>query len=407
MHPDALVRLPIELAHAVFRLLEFRDRIAVSHVSRGWCATALADPFLWNVADFSVDPNRKWNPLVCYPPPGQPNWKPPPRPPPPRKADILRALLARSDPAPFTLLWENQEPAQLPDEMAELVLQNMHRMEELTADLSPHAFARLFAHPAPARCSPRWRWRSYAYPRRCNPSPQSKSCSATSLLHIESVTPEVVCRLGIPPTTLEELVLRTESESAIEYTPLLAACRACKLDLLRLAAVRELAPVLDLFTGLVEGTWALKADRDGCYVQLQGDTEDVDFAVHLVQPLSFAPIIMTHLARLSSLSVDASLFASMGAWTGILPSSPRKPITAPLLEDVAIILSRPQGAALWVADEFPALLRARFAYDRPLLASITIEADSDVAQEISEVRLARLKAVAECVRIEVPGRTRE
>lgn len=227
------------------------------------------------------------------------------------------------------------------------------------------------------------------------------------MLHIESVTPEVVCRLGIPPTTLEELVLRTESESAIEYTPLLAACRACKLDLLRLAAVRELAPVLDLFTGLVEGTWALKADRDGCYVQLQGDTEDVDFAVHLVQPLSFAPIIMTHLARLSSLSVDASLFASMGAWTGILPSSPRKPITAPLLEDVAIILSRPQGAALWVADEFPALLRARFAYDRPLLASITIEADSDVAQEISEVRLARLKAVAECVRIEVPGRTRE
>lgn len=150
VHPDALVRLPIELAHAVFRLLEFRDRIAVSHVSRGWCATALADPFLWNVADFSVDPNRKWNPLVCYPPPGQPNWKPPPRPPPPRKADILRALLARSDPAPFTLLWENQEPAQLPDEMAELVLQNMHRMEELTADLSPHAFARLFAHPAPA-----------------------------------------------------------------------------------------------------------------------------------------------------------------------------------------------------------------------------------------------------------------
>ncbi|EJD42896.1 hypothetical protein AURDEDRAFT_168144 [Auricularia subglabra TFB-10046 SS5] len=272
-HPDALLRLPTELAHAVWRLLAFRDRIAVSHVSRGWRTAALGDAFLWNA--FTV--KRPWNnPLVWYPPPGRAKMKPPPSPPPPpRKADVLRELLARSDPAPFALAWRNQWPPYLPDEIIDMVLQNIHRMQELAVDLSARDFERLFALPAPA---------------------------------------------------LRSVVCTTDSET-------------CELPMDALETWTRCLPALRELT--------------------------VEYA---------------RKARVS--------------WP---PLSALAPLRVPMLEDVRLILD---ADARWATQQFPELLRSRFAYTRPLLASIVIKADSKAAPGFEpEDSLAGLRALAECVQV--------
>ncbi|EJD42857.1 hypothetical protein AURDEDRAFT_185832 [Auricularia subglabra TFB-10046 SS5] len=460
-HPDALQRLPTELVHAIFRLLVFRDRIAVSHVSRGWRTTALADPFLWNA--FTV--KGSWNPRVWYPPPGRPHKKPPPRPPPPRKADILRELLARSDPASFALAWENQRPPRPPDEVAELVLQHMHRMQELTVDLSARTFERLFALPAPmlrtlscttdsAPCALPERWDAPVLrklelgkvrvgERQPLPVVEVFICftllgleqslfalfPALTSLYIGAVTPEVVRCLGEPPATLVELTLRTDGARALDYAPLIVACQACKLELLRLESARDLASALELFTGLVATTWSMKINSASRQLELKADDDAVNFEVHLAERLSFArePRIAWHLARVSTLSANAAVLAQLDgleAWDRSLPALRELtlhftgqlhwpvhglgPIRVPMLENMSVVLDTlAGGAALWVTRDFPDLLRSRFAYDRPLLEIISIEADSDAARELEEDSLAGLRAIAECVRVDAAGEAQE
>lgn len=455
-HPDALLRLPTELVHAIFRLLAFRDRIAVSHISRGWRETALADPFLWNAARFVVDRSR--GSLVYYPPPGGRAHE---NPPPPRKADILRELLARSDPVPFSLAWKNQRPVELPDEMVELVLANMHRMQELAVELSAPAFERLFALPAPALrtlscttdsapCTLPARWaapvlqklelgvvhvRAETLPL---PSVEVFVCHALHglarplhelfpalmSLSIEAATPAVAHSLGDLPPALAELTLWTDDAPAIDYAPLLGAWSGRKLALLRLESVRDAAPVLALFTSAVAGPWAMTIGRKGWRLRLAAEREDVTFDIHLAAPLSFArePRIGQHLARLSALSADATLLVQMASSACTLPalrgltleftrrpqwpSGPCVPIPAPQLEDVSVLLhAGADGAAHWITDQFPEMLRSRFEYDRPLLARVSIQASSDAAKGLEERSLAGLRALAERVWVEVLGET--
>ncbi|EJD42873.1 hypothetical protein AURDEDRAFT_185836 [Auricularia subglabra TFB-10046 SS5] len=460
-HPNALQRLPTELVHAIFRLLAFRDRIAVSHVSRGWRTTALADPFLWNA--FAV--KGSWNPRVWYPPPGRPHKKPPPRPPPPRKADILRELLVRSDPAPFALAWENRRPPRLPDEVAELVLQHMHRMQELTVDLSARAFERLFALPAPmlrtlsctadsAPCTLPARWDAPVLQKlelgkvrvgEMQPLPTVEVficyelrgleqdlftlLPALTSLYIGATTPEVVRCLGEPPASLVELTLRTDGATAIDYAPLLSAYQACNLELLRLESARDIGSALELFTELVATTWSMKINSANRQVEVEADDDAARFEVHLAERLSLErePRIARHLARASSLSANAAVLAQLDgleAWDRSLPALRELtlevtgqlhwpvhglgPIRVPMLENVSVVLdTMAEGAALWVTRKFPSLLRSRFAYDRPLLEVVSIKADSDAARELEEDNLASLRAIADCVRVEAGSETNE
>ncbi|EJD42894.1 hypothetical protein AURDEDRAFT_114909 [Auricularia subglabra TFB-10046 SS5] len=468
-HPDALLRLPTELVNAIFRLLEFRDRVAVSHVSRGWRDTALADPFLWNAAVFL----RRLP--VYYPRPGGawrelPSTMTRPRPRGPRE-EIVRELLARSDPVPFSLTWED---VLFPEHLLGMLFSNMHRFEALELDLSERGFMQLFALPAPHlrslictsdsdTCELPARWdapllqklelSTVRVPAHGEVAQLRSLCSfrcfeisgleqrrmslftifpALTSLHITSVTSEAMPYLSDPPATLTELTLYTDGIPEIDYAPLLDACRACKLRLLNLESVRDLAPVLELFTASVTGTWSLKLKRrTGSRIRLKADDGGIAYKVLIAEPLSFPrePRLALHLGRVSSLAANIDVFlqlVELAAWDRCLPAlhlltlvctrtpewppSTLQPIRTPLLEHVTIWLDGALGAAQWLAEQFPPVLRSSFVYSRPLLASLSVESEWEVeiAQSLEEERLSELRALAEVVRIDLWGEaTRE
>ncbi|EJD42851.1 hypothetical protein AURDEDRAFT_168097 [Auricularia subglabra TFB-10046 SS5] len=455
-HPDALLRLPTELVNAIFRLLELRSCIAVSHVSRGWRDTALADPFLWSAAKFAA------RLPVYYPRPGGGAREPlstPARPRPPRD-EILRELLARSDPVPFSLAWEDEL---LPAESLATVLCNIHRIEALEVDLSEHGFQQLFARPAPQlrslictsdsdTCELPARWDAPVLQTlelstvRCPTDGEIAPLNTVKTLrffdldvlgqhgvrlftvfpgltslYITIVTPEVMPYLGDPPATLTELTLNTDDPPPIDYAPLLDACRACALRLLNLESAQDLAPVLELFMATLAGTWTLRLKRrTGARISLKADEGGVAYKVVLAEPLSFPreARLASHLGRVSSLTANIEVFFKLfafAAWDRRLPALRRlslectttpkwpasalQPIRAPLLEHIAFSLddSEADDAAQWLAEQFPAMLRSTFVYSRALLASITVESHGDLTME--GVQLSALRALAEVVRI--------
>lgn len=97
---DLLMRLPTELATACFRMLSFRGRVAVSHVSRAWRRAALADCCLWSSLTLYEDR--------------------------PGSGELLEALFARSGGVPFDFEWDNADP--VPTAVLDVVMQNMDRM---------------------------------------------------------------------------------------------------------------------------------------------------------------------------------------------------------------------------------------------------------------------------------------
>ncbi|EJD42852.1 hypothetical protein AURDEDRAFT_185830 [Auricularia subglabra TFB-10046 SS5] len=463
-HSDALLRLPKELATAIFRLLEFRDRIAVSHVSRGWRDTALSDPFLWNVARLAA-------PRPVYSPrPGSASsessqsWSTPPRRPQPPPADILREMLVRSDPVPFSLTWEDEL---FPEGLLGLLFSNVHRLYVLEMELSEDGLRQLFALPAPQlrsfvcdsdTCELPARWdapglqklelRTVRVPAhgevvqlnsvdefRCY-TLEGLEQRGTSLfaifpaltsLYIACVTAEVMPYLSEPPATLTELTLDTnDSDLPIDYAPFLAACRRCKLRLLNLASVQDLAPVLERFTAAVAGTSSMNFNHT-FQIELKEDGGGVAYEISLATELSFPrqPHLTSYLERTSSLALDVDAFLPVletETWDHVLPalrqlmlgcrrtpdwpSGALQPIRAPLLEHIAFRLNHAGDAPQWITERFPAVLRSSFVYSRPLLACISVESEwrLRIARSLEEENLSKLRALAERVRINLWGR---
>lgn len=125
LNEDPVQCLPDELRVACFARLNLRNRIAVSHVSRSWRASALSAPLLWNSFDI-----RGRDELPDY------------------AEDKLRAMLDRSQSADFHFKWACHAP--ITNGLLALVLSATLRMQSL-ALYYQHAstITPFLARPAP------------------------------------------------------------------------------------------------------------------------------------------------------------------------------------------------------------------------------------------------------------------
>ncbi|EJD42888.1 hypothetical protein AURDEDRAFT_185839 [Auricularia subglabra TFB-10046 SS5] len=442
-HCDHVLSLPVELVAQCFGLLSFRDRIAISHVSRAWRRVALSTTFLWTNASISLRAHRAG-------------------------AAMLHALLARSDPLPFTFEWHSTEfdrVRTIPQNLLGMLAANMHRMRSVeigSADVGDLQL--LFDQPAPnlesfeATWTPAdtplpasWgverapmlstlRLAEFSMPSVFEPLPAVRTFIGTlssphvpvstifpflTTLSLELIKPAHLEHLTNLPSSITSLSLTTlNNSSAIDFGPFLRRHALGHIRRLTLMEASEFAYALPLFLPVAEDDWALEIGDAG-NVNLLQDARGVTYsiichhAVSLIDQSSFT----SHLQQLSSLSLPLALLQElydMDTWSRVLPSLRhfklaflssdhmfdyeyedvlaygKTPISAPLLAAMEFTISPDSlNVVEWLTECFPALLPSLFSYDRPRMASIGI----DLGDEFFRCRenVSALTALTECL----------
>ncbi|EJD42867.1 hypothetical protein AURDEDRAFT_126222 [Auricularia subglabra TFB-10046 SS5] len=303
---DPMLRLPPELVSATFRPLDFWDRVVVSHVTRTWRALALADALLWTEVVPPVprvpklSPDALWKifepdvygspglpadvQVPCSPPRPLELVQPPKSNPPQCGAEMLRELLARSDPLPFTVTWPGSSISpgvtvfETLHSAVSVIVENMHRMESL-------AIA-----PAMSDIQP--------------------------LFEIEFLMTDTLDALSDPPPSLTHIDLGTDNGATADYTALIRACAGYDVRTLRLQTAMSFSDSLELFTSVVVGTWSMKlGEANARVIELNAVDEDVLYRIDCEQMLSLRrePRVATQLARLASLTVHAQFLLDLDA----------------------------------------------------------------------------------------------
>ncbi|EJD40224.1 hypothetical protein AURDEDRAFT_170605 [Auricularia subglabra TFB-10046 SS5] len=362
MHSDPVMSLPTELVNECFRLLVFRDRIAASHVSRGWRAAALTDGFLWNSAVTPPGQLRTWFGKGPAPPPR-----------PVRRIALEKhlALLERSAPLPFTLSWAGGPKTPfMPPELVTVVVQNMTRMQVLNLEITEPDMLRMFNCAVPVlrsftsssavdSCDLPVRWGAdrapmlealllgfVCVPKNVQPMPALRSFSCTRLyavserkfrlfdifpalcsLRIGFVSYGVLDLISDPPASLTDIILGPGTGySALDAAPFLRACGRLELRRLQIQDINSMLDAMELFAKTFPGTWRMAlGDRDEAWVNLAADSADVAYALYGMElfSLSREPSIMGHFERLSSLTASIPIFEHLDLsfkWSRSLPA---------------------------------------------------------------------------------------
>ncbi|EJD42865.1 hypothetical protein AURDEDRAFT_152718 [Auricularia subglabra TFB-10046 SS5] len=283
---------------------------------------------------------------------------------------MLRVLLARSDPLPFTVNWPDSRTQgrwniiATPHDSVSVIVEHMHRMESLAFAPTMSDIQRLFAVPAPSlksfrctqsdvRCDLPVHWeaplletlemRYVRVPEGMHALRSLRSFTCFSLdlwrtetqlfalfpslrvLKIECVIKDTLDALSDPPASLTDIDLGTNQGPTTDYAPLIRACAGYDVRTLRLESAASFAEPLELFTSVVKGTWTMKLDEaNERVIELSAVEEGASYRIDCEPTLSLLrePRVATQLARLASLTTHVHLLIdldALGRWARTLP----------------------------------------------------------------------------------------
>ncbi|EJD41605.1 hypothetical protein AURDEDRAFT_169262 [Auricularia subglabra TFB-10046 SS5] len=417
---DPLAHLPVELATACFRLLNFRGRFRVSHVSRAWRRAALADCCMWNT--LRLDEER------------------------PDQLDMLETLLARSGDVPFNFAWDTARA--IPDDLLAMLLPHMGRMGKL---ICSKASARLLQHSAPSLRELALRnvvvalpadW-THSVPRlevlklhvfsiphdfqalpalTCLKGSLAEGSSQPVLsrvfprlvtLELNGVTQDTVRALGAPPPSCQSV--RLESKAPVDFSLFVQACHRHRVPYMLFSRATSIAASVQEFAHSTRGKCSMLIQNESCIV-LECKEDDVvrildgalkspfvaevggfmylDRLYELSLPLEF-------LLRICALQSHAATFPALhilrleAAQSDIarihqLLRGPVSPLSMPALEELVLEAQRldyacderayyrsynalSRAPARWLVAELPTQLPALLATGRlPLLRTLTV-----------------------------------
>ncbi|EJD48164.1 hypothetical protein AURDEDRAFT_162633 [Auricularia subglabra TFB-10046 SS5] len=452
LHCDLIMGLPTELATSCFRPLDFRGRVAVSHVSRAWRRVALADCGLWNKLTIHA-----------------------PR---PVSLEVLEALLARSGGAPFEFDWASKSVGwarytNMPDTLLDALERHIGRIGALDLRNSdePEALARLLQLEAPQlrhllssgpavadlsadwgpRCVPRLetlRLRRFSIPDGFRPLASLTSfagtltagSSAPSLAHVfpqlvklrlYGLSQRAVRALGAPPPSCRWVELSAAEPVSLDYTPFLRVCYDRRIPTLKLFDLNTLVPLVREFAHSTQGLCRMTVYRSFGTVILESDEDGVFRRAETSEP---PPILQevscfAYLDRLSYLELSLGLLLGIHAlqspatssfpmllsltivvddWENTEPPVAggipplRMPRLAGLVLDMRCLECEPAHEnARWLAVYVPGMLRSLISTDRPRLETLlVVTADGHEAVSFaSRTDQADLIALAKTLRI--------
>ncbi|EJD55653.1 hypothetical protein AURDEDRAFT_155893 [Auricularia subglabra TFB-10046 SS5] len=453
---NLLVRLPPELAQACFRLLGFRGRVAVSHVSRAWRRIALADCGLWNALTFKKTP-----PVNCA-------------------IEMLETLLARSGDMPFELAWALPSRNSIPDALLAVIIDNMARMGALTLyDCARFTNARVVKRKAPnlrrlvseddgmavlpADWGTRWVPRlellmlhTFAIPEGFEPLAELRSLHGRlapqssipvlshvfprlNCLDLQDITQKALQNLGAPPPSCKKVWLGGPYGDTVDYSPFLQACYDRPIPFLAVSRARSVYPSVLEFVNATRGPcsmiiWTenelwLRCDHDKITRELSAELPIVDerncFSyLDRLTELSLPLEILLGLRELQSEGVTP--FPSVRTLTIRLTSDslpPRlrhllyqgaddAPLQMPRLEDLmldALVLhfmdhvESDSGRAdmRWIVHGLPGVLPAILRMERPRLETLEVTmSEYETEQFTSRLDLTALRGLARVLRVQ-------
>ncbi|EJD42863.1 hypothetical protein AURDEDRAFT_168110 [Auricularia subglabra TFB-10046 SS5] len=332
---DPVTALPTELTSACFRLLDLKDRIAVSHVSWSWRNAALSERRLWNA--YTVLRG-------CA-----------------NAGSGLLALLSRSDPAPFRLICFSD----ISDTLVDLVAANMHRFQLLRLRTGRRdAVLRLMAHDAPVLEEFRYHSPEGDAPMQLSwtgshapclikveigefllptdggafralrvfwgtlpegsylPAPLASIFPELTDLSLGGVTQASITTLSPLPRSLKVVSLASGSDEPINYAGFLRQCHTVNLSYLFLDSASSVSDVVSLLLRTPDRSWGLHFMHVK-YLMLGTAEADYEIACHDHIRLLHEPGIMSHLNRLGHLILPLREYSELyraTTWTRALPA---------------------------------------------------------------------------------------
>ncbi|EJD41613.1 hypothetical protein AURDEDRAFT_169272 [Auricularia subglabra TFB-10046 SS5] len=448
-----LPHLPTELGTACFRLLDFRGRVAVSHVSRAWRRVALADCGLWNAVRLAEAR--------------------------PSAREMLETLLARSGSVPFEFEWATYTP--FPDALLDVIARNMGRMGSLVlwGGSKNSVLEHLLAHKAPwlrrfapgdytvAVLSADWgsQWvprledlqvENVWIPANFQPLPallslEMRLAKGSSIPSLSLVFPKLVQlrlgglyqdsfqALGAPPPSCRRVFLGTPMHNAtLDYSSFLKACYDNHISRIKLFNVASISPSIQEFAHATRGKCRMTIHSEGIVI-LECDGDSIVRAVHGYYPLSILreARCFAYLDRLSDLSLSLELLLALQLLqplpTNLFPSlyslrailTPKDipsmrhlvdggtpPLHMPRLAELALDAAaleydrddpdgEPGHDVSWLTVALPGMLHLLISMERPRLETLEVVMASrrDAVHFASRTDLTALRGLATTLRV--------
>lgn len=367
---------------------------------------------------------------------------------------MLRALLSRSDPLPFSFSWDRPYGWDaMPEDVAELVCSNMHRMRACAVS---GACLDLVWQPAPmlaefdgqeadgpADLASRWPVIKLLWLRSLSILPSAPqrfaavvlfSCweisefahartplfsvfPALETLSIGHIMQEEVGCLSNPPDCLAKLSIGVVYAAEIDYAPVLCACH--RLQSLHLERSQDASAIVELFSESGQALWVMDVDdRDEVSVELRDDTQSRfwSFTCGYSARMSFIePRLAACLTMLGHLTASPMLLVQLHnlvGWSRSLPAL--RSLTLKMLHSVPNSVpsscanppvSMPQLASftLWLddmSDEMQELLEHLLpALPALIERALNVVIDVDNADDLLTCNLEPLSAITEELRV--------